>query len=65
MAVGPLACYLYDYMGMRRKSFLFEQGDSKQPPLPSVVDVRLTVAAGRISGLLAGGSAKRTPDGRR
>jgi hypothetical protein len=29
-----------------------------QPPSPSVIEVRLTVADGRISDLLAGGKAK-------
>jgi PhzF family phenazine biosynthesis protein len=60
MAAGPLACYLYDHMGMRRESFLVEQGHFMQPPSPSVIHVPLTVEAGRIAGLLAGGSAQRT-----
>lgn len=58
MAAGPLACYLYDKMGMRREVFHIAQGHFMQPPSPSVIEVRLSIEDGRIGGLLAGGKAK-------
>ena len=58
MAAGPLGCYLYDKMGVHKEVFHIGQGHLMQPPSPSVIEVRLTVDDGRISGLLAGGKAK-------
>ena len=58
MAAGPLGCYLYDKMGVHKEVFHIGQGHLMQPPSPSVIEVRLTVTDGRISGLLAGGKAK-------
>ena len=58
MAAGPLGCYLYDKMGIHKEVFHIGQGHFMQPPSPSVIEVRLTIADGRISGLLAGGKAK-------
>jgi len=58
MAAGPLACYLYEKMGVQKKIFRIGQGHFMPLPSPSVIEVRLTVEDGRISGLLAGGKAK-------
>ena len=58
MAAGPLACYLYDHAGLRQDVFRIEQGHAMQPPSPSVIHVRLTIRAGRIAGLFAGGQAQ-------
>lgn len=59
MAAGPLACYLHNKMGMVKESYLFEQGYAMNPASPSVITVRLERQQGKISGLFAGGSAKR------
>jgi len=45
-------------MGVHKTVFHIGQGHLMQPPSPSVIEVRLTVDDGRISGLLAGGKAK-------
>ena len=58
MAAGPLACYLYEKMGIRKEIFRIAQGHFMPRPSPSVIEVRLTIDDGRISGLLAGGKAK-------
>jgi PhzF family phenazine biosynthesis protein len=58
MAAGPLACYLYDKMGIRKEVFHIGQGHFMPLPSPSVIEVRLTVEDGRITGLLVGGTAK-------
>lgn len=58
MAAGPLACYLYEKLGIRKETFRIGQGHFMPLPSPSVIEVRLTVEDGRISGLLAGGKAK-------
>ncbi|WP_110519292.1 PhzF family phenazine biosynthesis protein [Herpetosiphon llansteffanensis] len=58
MAAGPLACYLYDKLGLQQTSFLIEQGWLMQPASPSVIEVQLKLADGAIQSLLAGGRAK-------
>ena len=58
MAAGPLACYLYDKMGINKDSFLIEQGHFMEPPSPSVIKVQLKFENGKISSLVAGGKAK-------
>jgi hypothetical protein len=58
MAAGPLACYFHDQMGIQKEVFHIGQGHFMQPPSPSLIEVRLTIADGRITGLLAGGRAK-------
>jgi PhzF family phenazine biosynthesis protein len=57
-AAGPLACFLYDYLGVQDREVLIEQGWLMQPPSPSVIKVALEFANGSISRLLAGGSAR-------
>lgn len=59
-AAGPLACYLHDHGGVKDCEIIIEQGYLMQPPSPSVIKVKLTVADGRITQLMAGGTAKAT-----
>lgn len=58
MAAGPLACYLYDKMGINTEVYLIEQGYFMKPPSPSVLTVKLNFENGKIAGLIAGGKAK-------
>ncbi|ALS98718.1 PhzF family phenazine biosynthesis protein [Lacimicrobium alkaliphilum] len=58
MAAGPLACYLYQFMGMHQQIFLIEQGYSMQPPSPSCIEVVLEREGEKITGLKAGGTGK-------
>ena len=55
MAAGPLACYLYDKMNIKKEELLIEQGNFMTPPSPSLLKVTLDVADGKITGLMAGG----------
>lgn len=55
MAAGPLACYLYDRMGVTKADFVIEQGYLMPNPSPSVIFVRLKINGSSISGLMAGG----------
>jgi PhzF family phenazine biosynthesis protein len=58
MAAGPLACYLYDKMGINKDTFLIEQGHLMKPPSPSVIKVQLKLKDKKIFWLIAGGKAK-------
>ncbi len=58
MAAGPLACYLYDVLGTPSTELNIEQGWLMEPPLPSVISVKLTVTNGTISTLMVGGRAR-------
>jgi PhzF family phenazine biosynthesis protein len=58
MAAGPLACFLHDHLGVRDREIFIEQGWLMQPPSPSVIKVTLELADGRISRLMAGGTAR-------
>ena len=58
MAAGPLACYLYDKMGINKDVFLIEQGHFMKSPSPSFLTVKLNIQDGKISALIAGGKAK-------
>lgn len=55
MAAGPLACALYDHLGIRKPKLLIEQGHYMVPASPSEIMVELDLEAGRITGLMAGG----------
>lgn len=55
MAAGPLACALYDLLGLRKPRLLIEQGHCMVPASPSEITVELELEAGRITGLMAGG----------
>jgi PhzF family phenazine biosynthesis protein len=57
MAAGPLACYLYDRVGLTRSTFLVRQGACMAAPSPSRITVELSLEQGRITGLFAGGTA--------
>jgi PhzF family phenazine biosynthesis protein len=58
MAAGPLACYLYDRLGVRETSMQIRQGAFMREPSPSRIAVELRLEEGRIAGLFAGGSAR-------
>ena len=57
MAAGPLACFLYDEMGARKRNFIIEQGHFMEPASPRVIEVRLQIENGSVSGWMAGGKA--------
>jgi PhzF family phenazine biosynthesis protein len=58
MAAGPLACFLHDHLGVPDREIIIEQGWLMQPPSPSVIKVTLELAQGKISRLMAGGTAR-------
>ncbi|MEQ8584146.1 MAG: PhzF family phenazine biosynthesis protein [Marinoscillum sp.] len=58
MAAGPLACYLYDVLGIKHEVFLIRQGKFMSKPSPSLIEVHLSTQNGAIEGLLAGGKGK-------
>ena len=58
MAAGPLACHLYDKLGINKDTFLIEQGHLMEPPSPSVIKVQLKLKGKKIFRLIAGGKAK-------
>lgn len=56
MAAGPLACYLYDRLHIRKKRILVEQGWYMKEPSPSLIIIDLAFDKdNHISGLMAGG----------
>jgi PhzF family phenazine biosynthesis protein len=55
MAAGPLACYLYDILRIRKSRFMIEQGWFMMHPSPSLITVDLIIDRKNISGLMAGG----------
>jgi len=55
MAAGPLACLLHDRLGMNSDTIMIEQGTFMTPPSPSILEARLDVADGAITGLMVGG----------
>jgi PhzF family phenazine biosynthesis protein len=60
MAAGPLACYLYDHLQIRKEKFLIGQGNYMIPPSPSVIEVNLSLNNSQITGLMAGGKGIQT-----
>ncbi|MEH6578442.1 MAG: PhzF family phenazine biosynthesis protein [Amphritea sp.] len=58
MAAGPLACYLYSEMAIKKTHFNIEQGYLMQPPSPSLINVNLEIKGDDIASLMAGGIAK-------
>ncbi|MFN3250962.1 PhzF family phenazine biosynthesis protein [Roseibium album] len=58
MAAGPLACLLHDRFGVSASRILIEQGRYMTPASVSLLDVRLSLQNGAISGLMAGGYGK-------
>lgn len=55
MAAGPLACYLYDIIGLKKDRILIEQGWFMNEPSPSLIIVDLTIEKGKITKIMAGG----------
>lgn len=55
MAAGPLACYLYDILGLKKDRILIQQGWFMKNPSPSLIIVDLTINNGKISKIMAGG----------
>lgn len=55
MAAGPLACYLYDFLGIKKTRILIEQGWLMTPRSPSQIIVDLEITNEKIQKLMAGG----------
>jgi PhzF family phenazine biosynthesis protein len=55
MAAGPLTCYLYDKMNIKKERFLIQQGEFMKQPSPSLIIVDLNIENDKIVGLMAGG----------
>ncbi|WP_322067159.1 PhzF family phenazine biosynthesis protein [Burkholderia ubonensis] len=53
---GPLACFLFECMGVRDTEMSIEQGSLIQPPSPSIIQIVLDVDGSRIYRLMAGGT---------
>ena len=62
MAAGPLACYLFSEIAIKKEHLRIEQGYLMQSPSPSEIQVNLEVVNGKIISLMAGGSAKSTQE---
>ncbi len=57
MAAGPMACYLYDKMGIKKEEFTIEQGYFMPSPSESKIKINLDIKEGQITSLMAGGTA--------
>ncbi len=55
MAAGPLACYLYDILDIKKDRFLIQQGEYMNVPSPSLITVELNIRDHKIKNLMAGG----------
>jgi len=55
MAAGPLACYLYDILGLKKDRILIQQGWYMNPPSKSLIIVDLLLNNGKIIKIKAGG----------
>lgn len=55
MAGGPLACLLYDHLGIKKDQMMIDQGYFMHPASPSLINVDLNITNGNITGLMAGG----------
>jgi len=55
MAAGPLACYLYDVLNIKKENFYIQQGHHMKEPSPSLIIVDLLIENGAIKNLMAGG----------
>jgi len=55
MAGGPLACYLFDVLKIKKESFKIQQGKFMTEPSPSLIVVNLRIENGKITDLMAGG----------
>ena len=57
-AAGPLACYLYDRLNIRKPKLVIEQGRLMPVPSPSEILVELSLEGDSISRLHVGGRAR-------
>ena len=57
MAAGPLACYLYDKLDIKKRTLIIEQGHLMNPPSPSELTAELSIEDGKITKLMVGGRA--------
>ncbi|MDC1162200.1 PhzF family phenazine biosynthesis isomerase [Tenacibaculum sp.] len=55
MAGGPLACYLYDILNIKKSRFNILQGEYMKTPSPSLIIVDLLIEYNKITSLMAGG----------
>ncbi|WP_010518607.1 PhzF family phenazine biosynthesis protein [Croceivirga radicis] len=55
MAAGPLGCYLFDILKLKKSSFHIQQGKYMKEPSPSLIIVNLRIDNGEIKDLMAGG----------
>lgn len=55
MAAGPLACYLFDVLKIKKNTFQIQQGSYMKVPSPSLIVVDLTIQDEEIKSLMAGG----------
>ncbi|AXT58188.1 PhzF family phenazine biosynthesis protein [Aquimarina sp. AD1] len=55
MAAGPLACYLFDILKIKKKTFHIQQGKYMKEPSSSMIIVKLQINEGEIKNLMAGG----------
>lgn len=55
MAAGPLACYLYDKLGLKKDRILIQQGWFMNPASQSLIIVDLSTDKGNITKIMAGG----------
>lgn len=55
MAAGPLACYLYDILNIKKSQFFIQQGRFMKYPSPSLIIVDLILENDIIIKLMAGG----------
>ncbi len=55
MAAGPLACYLFDILNIKKDRFLIQQGEFMNTPSPSLIIVDLKIEKNKITTLMAGG----------
>jgi PhzF family phenazine biosynthesis protein len=55
MAAGPLACYLYDILGLKKERYLIQQGWFMHQPSPSLIIADLMINMGEITKVMTGG----------
>ncbi|WP_310379599.1 PhzF family phenazine biosynthesis protein [Flavobacterium sp.] len=55
MAAGPLACYLFDILKLKKDRFLIQQGWFMNSPSQSLIIVDLSLEKGNITKIMAGG----------
>ena len=58
MAAGPLGCYLYQDLSIKKNNYVIEQGYAMTPPSPSKLVVKLMLEDQQITSLLVGGKAR-------